>query len=73
MVNNNAAPTQVGWNRGGLAAAIQGILSAVLFLLPLDGDMRAQLMAVLHPTLGFLSLMGFALLDRWMKDKGLKP
>lgn len=73
MVGNDAPEVQVGLNRGGLLLAMQGVLNGVLLVLPLDWELRGGLMASLNPTLGFLSYVGFAFLDRWLKAKGLKP
>ena len=73
MLGNDAPEVQVGFTRGTLLLAMQGALNAVLLVLPLDWEVRAGLMASLNPTLGFVSYMGFAVLDRWLRAKGLKP
>ena len=73
LANNDAAPTQVGWTRGGLLAALQASLGAVLLFLPMDDQTKFQLAMTLNPALGFLSIMGFSLLDRWMQNRGIKP
>lgn len=72
MTGNGAAETQVAWNRGGFAAAILGITNAVLIVVPIDEVTKTALVASLNPTIGFLSYMGFAFLDKWLKNKGVK-
>ncbi len=73
LVNNDAAPTQVGWTRGGLLAALQAVLGTVLLFLPIDEGQKLQLALTLNPALAFVSIMGFALLERWAKNKDMKP
>ena len=73
MLGNDAPEVQVGFTRGTLLLAMQGVLNGVLLVLPLDAELKVGLMASLTPTLGFVSYMGFAILDRWLKAKGLKP
>lgn len=72
ITGNGAVETQVGWNRGGFAAGMLGIANAVLIIIPIDEGTRTALIASLNPAIGFLSYMGFAFLDRWLKSKGIK-
>ena len=73
MLGNDAPEVQVGFTRGGLLLAIQGAMNAVLLFLPIDAELKVGLFVSLNPTLGFASYVGFAVLDRWLKAKGLKP
>lgn len=72
LTGNGAAETQVGWNRGGFTAAVLGVTNAILIVIPMDEVTRTALMASLSPVIGLFSFVGFAVLDKWLKSKGIK-
>ena len=73
LIGNDAPEGQVGFTRGVVLAGIMGPLNVTVLLLPLDGETKAIILASLNPTMGMLSYLMFAWMDKWLKGTGRKP
>ena len=67
LAGNSTPPEQTGLNRGLVAAALTGIVNAVLLFLPLDEQAKTSLFASLNPTIVLVSFVLFGYLERWVK------
>ena len=73
LVGNDAPEGQVGFTRGIVLAGIMGPLNVVVLTLPIDGETKAIILASLNPTMGMLSYLLFAVMDKWLRSNGRKP
>jgi hypothetical protein len=73
LAGNEAPEEQVGFSRGAVAGILLGAINAALYFLPVDVDGKLILASFLNPAAVFLSYLAYAVLDKWLKAKGLKP
>ena len=73
LIGNDTPPVQVGFTRGIVATGLASIANTILLLLPVDAEVKVQLLVAMNPALIMASYLIFGFLDRWMKRNGWKP
>ena len=68
---NDTPPEATGLSRGLVAAALMGIVSAVLRLIPIDTDAKLDLIGYLAPAITLVSFVAFGYLEKFLRRSGV--
>ena len=68
--NPGAAPTTIGFNRGVVAAALLGIINAILVFVPIADDQKLELLAAVNPIVILGSYMVYGFFDQAVRKGG---
>ena len=68
---NDSPPEATGLTRGLVAAALLGILSAILRVIPADTDLKLDLVGYLAPVVTLISFVAFGYLEKFLLQSGI--